>query len=255
VASAWALDARTARLTLQRAAGPGRARTTWHVRVPRRPALAIPWRDAASALRAPGRTLTGVAFAAGASVLAVAAARHFAAPGIAALGTYMAASTLLEPLRLETDQPSASQILLRRPFGRVLLGHVAVPLALIATAAGLAGAAVGVAGGVPARAGALALMAVAVTPTIVGCAALSSRRGGRVPMSVLTGGAAADPTFGGGFVLAWLMAWPATAMVLGGLPLVLVARGTSVSDALTLGLFVAACAPPALAFVLAGSER
>jgi hypothetical protein len=255
VASAWAMDARTARLSLQRAAGARRARRAPSLRAPRRALLAIPWRDAASALRAPGRTLTGAAFAAGAGALAVAAARHFAAEALAALGTYLAASTLLEPLRQETDQPSASQILLRRPFGRVLLGHVAVPLALVATAAGLAGAAVAVAGAVPARAGVLALMAVAVTPTIVGCAALSSRRGGRVPMSVLTGGAAADPTFGGGFVIAWLMAWPATAMVVGGLPLVLVARGTSVSDALTLGLFVAACAPPALAFVLAESER
>jgi hypothetical protein len=255
VASAWALDARTARLTLQRAAGPGRMRRGRGVRAPRRPALAIPWRDAASALRAPGRTLTGAVLAAGAGALAVAAARHFAAESIAALGTYLAASTLLEPLRLETDQPSASQILVPRPFGRVLLGHVAIPLTVVATAAGLAGAAVAVAGAGPARAGALAAMALVVTPAIVGCAALSSRRGGRLPMSVLTLGAAADPTGGGSVVIAWLLAWPAAAIVVGGLPLVLVARGASMSGALTLGLIVAACAPAVLAYVLAGTER
>jgi hypothetical protein len=255
VASAWAFDARTARLSLRRAADAGRVRRAPGLRPPRRPALAIPWRDAASALRAPGRTLSGVAFAAAAGALATASARHVAAEALAALGTYLAASTLLEPLRLETDHPSASQILLRRPFGRVLLGHVAVPLALVASAAGLAAVAVAVAGGVPARGGALAVMAVAVTPAIVGCAALSSRRGGRLPISVLTAGAAGDPTGGGGAVLAWLLVWPATAALVGGLPLVLVARGASLSGALTLALVVAACAPPALAYALAGSER
>jgi len=254
VASAWAFDARTARLTLQRAAGARGARGGRRLGAPRHPGLAIPWRDASSALRAPGRTLTGAALAAGASVLAIAAATHAAAEVVAALGTYLAASTLLEPLRLETDQPSASQILLRRPFGRVLLGHLAVPLAVVATAAALAGAAVAAAGALPARGGALALMAVAVVPAIVGCAALSSRRGGRLPMSVLAVGSAADPV-GGGVVVAWLLAWPATAAAVGGLPLVLVARGTSLSSALTLALAVAAIVPPALAAVLAGSER
>jgi len=124
----------------------------------------------------------------------------------------------------------------------------------VATAAALAGAAVAAAGALPARGGALALMAVAVVPAIVGCAALSSRRGGRLPMSVLAVGSAADPV-GGGVVVAWLLAWPATAAAVGGLPLVLVARGTSLSSALTLALAVAAIVPPALAAVLAGSER
>ena len=47
---------------------------------------------------------------------------------LAALGSYVAASIMLEPLRQEIDQPSASRVLLRRPFGRILLGHVAVPI-------------------------------------------------------------------------------------------------------------------------------
>ncbi len=254
VASIWALDARTARLSLQRAAGPGRARGAPRLRAPRRAGLAIPWRDAVSGLRATGRTLSGAALAAAASVLAIAAARHVAAEALAALGTYFAASTLLEPLRMETDQPSASHVLLTVPFGRVLLGHVAFPMAVVAAAAGVAGAVVAATGEVAARAGALALVAVAVTPAIVACAALSSRRGGRLPISVLTAGAAGDPTGGGAAVIAWLAAWPAAAAVLGGLPLVLVARGASLSGALPPALVVAAGAPIALAYVLAGSK-
>jgi hypothetical protein len=208
-----------------------------------------------SALRAPGRTLTGAALAAGASVLAIAAARHVAAEGLAALGTYLAASTLLEPLRLEVDQPSASQLLLTRPFGRVLLGHVAVPLAVVAGSAAVAGAVVAASGAVAARAGALALIVVAVAPAVVACAALSSRRGGRLPISVLTAGAAGDPTGGGFAVIAWLVGWPAGAALVGGLPVVLVARASSVAGALAPALLVAACAPLALGYALAGSER
>jgi hypothetical protein len=75
-----------------------------------------------------------------------------------------------------------------------------------------------------------------------------------LPISVLTAGAAGDPTGGGGALIAWLAAWPAAAAVLGGLPVVLVARGASLSGALPPALFVAACAPAALGYVLAGSE-
>jgi hypothetical protein len=267
VASMWAFDARSARLALRRAAGPGRAlgarrlRIPWRaaavpsIRAPRRAALAIPWRDAGSGLRAPGRTLTGAALAAGASVLAIAAARHVAAEGLAALGTYLAASTLLEPLRLEVDQPSASQLLLTRPFGRVLLGHVAFPLAVVVGAATIAGAVVAASGEVAARAGALAVIVVAVAPAVVTCAALSSRRGGRLPISVLTAGAAGDPTGGGAAAIAWLVAWPAGAALVGGLPVVLVARASSVGGALVPALLVAAVAPLALGYALVGSER
>jgi hypothetical protein len=107
---------------------------------------------------------------------------------------------------------------------------------------------------VAARAGALAVIAVAVTPAIVACAALSSRRGGRLPISVLTAGATGDPSGGGAAVVAWLVAWPAAAALLGGLPVVLVARGASLSGALPPALFVAAGAPVALGHVLAGSK-
>jgi hypothetical protein len=253
VASAWALDARTARLSLRQAAGPARSRARRGLRVPRRPALAVPWRDATSALRAPQRTLGCTALAAGAAAVAIAAADRPAAEILAALGTYVAASIMLEPLRQEIDQPSASRVLLRRPFGRILLGHVVVPVAVLATGAAVAALGVAVAGALPARGGALAVTAVAVVPAIVLCAALSSRRGGRLPVSVLALGTSGDPT-GGGIVIAWLLAWPAGAVVLGALPPVYLARASSLSSALVVGFAVVATAPFVLGQVLAGSE-
>jgi hypothetical protein len=66
-------------------------------------------------------------------------------------------------------------------------------------------------------------------------------------------GSAGDPS-GGGIVVAWLLAWPVGAMVLGALPLIYVARGTSLSSAVTFALAVALAAPAALGLVLANSE-
>jgi hypothetical protein len=253
VASAWALDARTARLSLRQAAAPAARRARHRLRAPRRRALAVPWRDATSALRAPQRTLGCTALAAGAAVVAIAAADHPAAQILSALGGYVAASIMLEPLRQEIDQPDASRVLLRRPFGRILLGHVAVPIAVLVTGAAVAGLGVAVAGALPARGGAIAVVAVAVVPAVVLCAALSSRRGGRLPVSVLALGTSGDPS-GGGIVIAWLLAWPAAAVLLGALPLVLVAHVRSLSSALVLALAVAASAPFVLAQVLGASE-
>jgi hypothetical protein len=254
VASAWALDARTARLSLRQAAGPARTRARRGLRAPRSPALAVPWRDATSALRAPQRTLGCTALAAGAAVVAIAAADHPAAEVLAALGSYVAASIMLEPLRQEIDQPGAARVLLRRPFGRILLAHVAVPIAVLATGAAVAGLGVAVAGALPGRGGAIAVTAIAVVPAIVMCAALSSRRGGRLPVSVLALGTTGDPS-GGGIVIAWLLAWPAGAVALGALPLIFVARASVLASALVLAFAVTVTGASVLAQVLGASER
>ena len=66
-------------------------------------------------------------------------------------------------------------------------------------------------------------------------------------------GTTGDPS-GGGIVIAWLLAWPAAAVVLGALPLIYVARGTSLSSALIFAFAVALAAPFALGAVLASSE-
>jgi hypothetical protein len=254
-ASAWAFDARTARLALQRAGGPRTRRFGVGMRAPRRASLAIAWRDVISSLRAPGRTLGAAAIAAAAAALVVGAGRHPAVDAIAAFGTYVAAAVALEPLRLEVDQPSTSQVLLRRPFGRVLLAHEAVPVAVVAAGAAIGAIATAVAGDAAGNPGAMALVAVAVVPAVVGCAALSSRHGGRVPISVLAAGTAGDPTGGGGTVIAWILRWPAAAAVLGGLPLIVVARTSAVASALPFALVVAAGAPLALGAVMLQSER
>jgi hypothetical protein len=250
VASAWAFDPRTARLSMQRAAGRGRLRVTRGPRPPRRPALAIPWRDASAALRAPGRTLSAVVIAGGAAALAVAAARHPAAEAIAALGMYVASGVALESLRLEVDQPSVSQVLLRRPWGDVLLGHLAVPVAIIAAGTAVVGAIVAAVG--DARHGAaVALVAVVVVPAVVACAALSSRRGGRVPISVLAAGTAGDPTGGGATVIAWLLRWPFAAAIIGTVPLAIAAK----TSALPAAVVIAGGAAAVLVVMLRGSER
>ncbi len=254
-ASAWSWDARTARLALARVGGPGRARAGRRLRPPRRATLAIAWRDACSSLRAPARTLGAVVLAVAAGALAVAAAPHAAAEPIAALGLYVAASIVLEPLRLEVDHPSTSQILLRRPFGRVLLAHLAVPIAIVAFAVALAGTGVAAVGDLPEHGGALALLAVLVVPTVVACAAMSARHGGRVPISVLAAAPAGDPTGGGATVIAWLVRWPAAAAVLGALPLVIVAQTSALANGLPLAIAIAACAPVVLGTVLSGSTR
>ena len=160
---------------------------------------------------------------------------------------------MLEPLRQEVDQPSASRVLLRRPFGRILVGHVAVPSAVLAAGATLAALGLAAAGRLPDRGVTIAVAAVAIVPTVVLCAALSSRRGGRVPVSVLAMGSAGDPS-GGGIVVAWLLAWPAAAVALGALPLVFIARATALSSAVGLAGAVAVAAPYALGLALAGSE-
>jgi hypothetical protein len=254
-ASAWAFDARTARLALQRAGGPGRARAARTLRPPRRPGLAIPWRDASSGLRAPVRTLGTAVFAGCAAALAVAAAPHLAAEPIAALGTYVAAGIVLEPMRLEVDHPSTSLVLLRRPYGRILLAHLAVPIAVVALAAAVAGGAVGAFGDLPDHGAALVVLAVGLVPSVVACAALSSRRGGRVPISVLAAGAAGDPTGGGGTVIAWLLRWPLTAAILGALPLVIVAHTSALANSLPLAVVIEAVAPFVLGAMMLRSER
>jgi hypothetical protein len=256
-ASAWAFDARTARLALQRAAGPGsrRARLARGLRPPRRAALAIAWRDASSGLRAPARTLGAAAIAGGAGALAIAAARHPAADAIAPLGTYLAAGMVLEPLRLEVDHPSTSQILLPRPWGRVLLAHLAIPIAVVAAGTALAGAVVAAVGELPRHGGAIVLVAVAVVPSVVACAALSARRGGRVPISVLAAGAAGDPTGGGGTVIAWWVRWPVVATVIAGLALLAVGPSAPLSSGLPAALLLAAIATAVLVVLLSRSKR
>lgn len=262
MASLTAFDARTARRSLRAAgaAAPGRtgplrervarAAAASVLRRPRRPGLAIPWRDAAGALRTPRRLLEAALLATGGALLCLLAAGRAAAPAAGALAAYAGAAVLLEPLRREVDAPGRARILLREPFGRVLLAHALLPAVVVSLVAAAAAAGCAAAGALPAHGAELAVLAVAMAPTATLCAALSARRGGRLSHGVLSTAASGDPSGGGALVLAWLVAWPAAAAALGGVPAILVAR----AGATALALAVALIAPAVLAAILAGSS-
>lgn len=60
---------------------------------------------------------------------------------------------------------------------------------------------------------AVALIAVTVAPALTLCAAMSARRGGRLPQSVLVTALASDPSGGGIAMISWLTWWPSAAVV------------------------------------------
>lgn len=216
-ASLRALDVRTAQLAMRRVeTRPGRLRRS-RLRSPRRAALAVPWRDLTATLRVPGRLAEAAVLAGAGSALALTHADHFPSAAIAALLSYLAVARLLEPLRLEVDVPATTRTLLVRPFGRVLLSHVVVALAWVAIVTAIVAIPCALTHSIVARPGALAVLAVLTLPTVALCAALSARRGGRMPLSVLFfASSGADPSGGGLIVVAWLVAWPAAAAVLAG---------------------------------------
>ncbi|HZJ03489.1 MAG TPA: hypothetical protein VFE20_07425, partial [Thermoleophilia bacterium] len=115
---------------------------------------------------------------------------------------------LLEPLRLEADAPLVSQVLLPWSYGKVLWLHCLLPL-VIMTVLGVVAIAGGWAAGlveVSVVPGAFVLLIPEVAVMVL-AAALSARRGGGIPSSILTltGG---DPV-GGGFliVILWAVGW------------------------------------------------
>ena len=242
-ASLASFDARTARRALEavRSHGSGRPRAV--LRRPRTAALAIPWRDAAAALRAPGRVVEGAALAGAGTALAVLSADQPVTLAAAMLVVYLGAARTLSPLRAELDAPARARVMLRPRSGRVLLAHTLVPTVVTTSGATLAVAACAVSGALPARDWATALLAVAVTPALTFCAAMSARRGGRLPPSVLGTAVAADPSGGGAFLSLWLLFWPALATALAGVPLLLTASagaGAAVAAAAGTGVATAA---------------
>jgi hypothetical protein len=247
VASLWSFDARTARQGLRGVGATASRRPTRTLPLPRSPDLAIAWRDAVVALSSPRQLVEGVALSAGGALLWLLSAGKPAAGAAGALVVYLGVGRLLEPLRAEVDVPNRARVLLRRPLGRVLLDHAFVPAVVGVLAVSLAIVGCSVAGALPDDGAAIALLTLAAVPTVTLCAGLSGRRGGRLPMSMLSSASAGDPS-GGGIVVLWLVGWPLTAAVLGGGPAILVAHvGSSVLPA---AIAVAALAPAALGAAL-----
>ncbi|WP_028060732.1 hypothetical protein [Candidatus Solirubrobacter pratensis] len=224
VAALYSFDARYARRSFTRVGGgPARTRRL-RLPVPRSPGLAVAWRDAVAALRAPQRLGEALLLAAGGAVVCVADAEHTAAVAGGALAIFAGASRLLEPLRAETDSPDRGRLLLGSPLGRTLLRHAALPGAAVMAAAAVAAAGCAAAGALPRHGAAAALLVVAGTPAVTLCAALSSRRGGRLPPSVMAVASTDTSGMGGAIVVAWIAAWPVLGIALGTAPVSSVTR-------------------------------
>jgi hypothetical protein len=80
---------------------------------------------------------------------------------------------------------------------------------VIGALAAIAGCAA--ASALPAHGGAAALLAVLATPSITLCAALSSRRGGRLPPSLLAATYGDTSGFSVGLIFGWIILWPLVA--------------------------------------------
>ncbi len=232
-ASLMDLNARTARRNLAEVMGRRRLRRARELRwlrdrlastpsdsQPARGAVAaVLWRDAVAALERPAVLaqvlLAGVA---GTAVALLDAGRILA---VAAGGVllYVAATRLLEPLRIENDAPGRSRVFLAARLGRACVAHAILPAVLVVAVIGLtiAGLALGQTLGGHGAVAAIDLLLAG--PAIVGCAAMSARRGGRVPQEVLMTAMSTDPSGGGVVLLGWLLMWPALAAALVALPL------------------------------------
>lgn len=245
VAALALFDARSARRAFDTApahgaAPPADARLAWARRAigargdrPAARALATAWRDGISAQRAPGRVLEASAVTAAGTVLALLDADRPAAVLAAMVLLYAGAARMLWPLRAELDLTSRTRVLLRPAIGPVMLAHLLVPALATAAAAALAAAGCAVAGGLGRDGAVVAVVAVLAAPAAVVCAAMSARRGGQLPQSVLGSAMAADPSGGGLGVLTWLAWWPAVAAALGAGPLLAAARDGAAAGLLT----------------------
>jgi hypothetical protein len=213
VAAVYAADARSVMLaTRQPWAERWRARLRF--RVPRRPGLAVPWHGTLVLLRSPLRLGWAVVLGGtGALLLGVQPGRT-GTSWAGAVVLYLAASSLVEPLRLEVDQSATSATLLPWRFGKILWLHCVVPAAIL-LATGLVATLIGWAAGfVDTRTlGALAVLAIPLTFVVVLAAALSSRRGGRVPQQMLSVGAGDSTGFSAFLLIGWLFGWAVLGVV------------------------------------------
>jgi hypothetical protein len=111
-------------------------------------------------------------------------------------------------------------------MGRVLTAHALVPGAVLLAGALLAVAGCAAAGELPAHGAQVALLVVVAVAPITLCAALSSRRGGQVPPSVMAVTYGDTTGMSALLLVGWIVAFPVLAAVLGAVPVsVAVAHG------------------------------
>src|SRR4051812_37723167 len=225
VAAIYSMNARYVRRSLTAvSAGPIAARGAKRLRPPHSPRLAIAWRDAIAALAVPQRLGEALVLASGGTVVCLVNGAHPVAVGAGALMIYAGASRLLEPLRAETDQPRRARVVLGAPIGKGLGQHALVPLVVVVIGALLAIAGCAAAGALPDHGGGAVLLAVLATPSITLCAALSSRRGGRLPPSLLAATYGDTTGLSVGLIFGWIVLWPLVAAVTSAASLVIIVQ-------------------------------
>jgi hypothetical protein len=251
IAALGSYDLRTTGVVRRRALAQGTERpapprlpATWLAR----PALAPARRGLLALYERRGRALVAAVLGLGAGAGAATGKPAGAAAGC--LAGYLSAAALLEPARTEVDVPRRAAVLLPWPLGRLLWLHTLMPAACLALAA-LAGAGIAAIAGAAAPAAPLAaaVLAAPLALLLTLCAALVTRRGGRVPLGVVAA-SMADPT-GGMVVVGWLLTGPIAATLAGS---ILIAVPAAAAGATATAVATLICAAVAAALV-AGLRR
>jgi hypothetical protein len=240
VASLYAFDYRS----VGQAAKADKAQN-WQGRLrllhPAKPVLTVPWHGALALLRSPVRLGWGIVLAGAGMYLLALQPLRLGALFAGAVALYLAASSLLEPLRQEVDTPGAAKILLPWRFEKVLLLHCLLPVGIMIVT-GMLTLAVGLAAGFLTvnAAGSLLILTIPLVSVVTLSAALSSRRGGRVSTN-LVGLAAMDTTgFAWVFVIFNLAFWAIVSLAATALGVWLLARSTVAHSGFSIDLtFVA----------------
>ena len=224
VASLHALDYRSIGL-----ASRGSKARTWQarlrIRLPRRQILIVPWHSTVALLRSPVRLGWGIMLAGAGMVLLALQPTGQGTLWAGAVALYLAASSLLEPLRLEVDSPATARLLLPWPFDKVLWLHCLLPTAIVVVAGALAVAGATALGYVTAGAfGTMMLLVIPLSLIVVLAAAFSARRGGRVATNLINVAALDTTGFSFILVLLRLAGWAILALVVTVLSVFLVGR-------------------------------
>ncbi|HWC40434.1 MAG TPA: hypothetical protein VHK02_00425 [Actinomycetota bacterium] len=181
------------------------------LRHPRRRWLALPWRDALSLLRAPGRVGWALVLCgSGALAVALVPGRRLLAAG-AVVAAYLGAARLVEPLRGEADQPDASRQLPWR-WGDLVLLHTVTPILVLAGIGLAVAVALALAGLLPAAAlGMAAAACLPVAAALVWSAAIAGQRG-RLGIDQFLTASAMGELAGPLYLLRWFATGPLVAL-------------------------------------------
>jgi hypothetical protein len=254
VAAAYAFDMRSVILAGRR---PWAER--WRARLGLRPShtasLALLWHSLLVLLRSPVRLVWGVALAAAGALLLAGRPGAAGTPWAAGVAFYLSASSLVESIRLEVDQPGVSAVLLPWRFGTILWRHCLLPVVTLVVI-GLATTLVGWASGFAAArsAAAFAILAIPLGFVAVLGAALSARRGGRLPQNVLLMSAGDISGFSVFLMIGWVLGWALLAIVGVGVAALTLTTPNHLTRVITAAVILAVLAL-VLQSVLARSKR